>query len=71
MLRKVPKQSRSEEMVSCILAGATRVLRRTPLASTTTNHIAEVAGVSVGSVAAAASKSLLKRVCGLLAPNNW
>ncbi|WP_156380777.1 TetR/AcrR family transcriptional regulator [Pseudolabrys sp. Root1462] len=50
MLRKVPKQSRSEEMVSCILAGATRVLRRTPLASTTTNHIAEVAGVSVGSV---------------------
>ncbi|MCW5687751.1 MAG: helix-turn-helix transcriptional regulator [Pseudolabrys sp.] len=50
MLRKVPKQGRSEEMVSCILAGAARVLRRTPLASATTNHIAEVAGVSVGSL---------------------
>jgi AcrR family transcriptional regulator len=50
MLRKVPKQGRSEEMVACILDGAARVLRRTPLAGTTTNHIAEVAGVSVGSV---------------------
>lgn len=50
MLRKAPKQARSEEMVSCILAGATRVLRSMPLADTTTNRIAEVAGVSVGSV---------------------
>lgn len=50
MLRKVPKQGRSEEMVACILAGAARVLRTTPLAATSTNHIAEVAGVSVGSV---------------------
>lgn len=50
MLRKSPKQARSEEMVSCILEGATRVLRRTRLAETTTNRIAEVAGVSVGSI---------------------
>jgi AcrR family transcriptional regulator len=50
MLRKAPKQARSEEMVSCILAGATRVLRSMRLADATTNRIAEVAGVSVGSV---------------------
>lgn len=50
MLRKAPKQARSEEMVSCILAGATRVLSSVRLADTTTNRIAEVAGVSVGSV---------------------
>jgi AcrR family transcriptional regulator len=50
MLRKAPKQARSEAMVSCILAGATRVLRNTRLADATTNHIAEVAGVSVGSL---------------------
>ena len=50
MLKKAPKQARSEEMVSCILAGATRVLRSTRLADATTNRIAEVAGVSVGSV---------------------
>lgn len=50
MLRKAPKQARSEAMVSCILAGATRVLRKMRLADATTNHIAEVAGVSVGSV---------------------
>src|SRR5262245_8855560 len=50
MLRKAPKQARSEEMVSCILAGATRILRSTRLADATTNRIAEVAGVSVGSV---------------------
>lgn len=50
MLRKVPKQARSEETVACILAGATRVLRSTRLVDATTNRIAEVAGVSVGSV---------------------
>ena len=49
MLRKAPKQARAEEMVACILAGATRVLRSTRLADATTNRIAEVAGVSVGS----------------------
>jgi AcrR family transcriptional regulator len=50
MLRKAPKQARSEGMVSCILAGAARVLRSVRLADATTNRIAEVAGVSVGSV---------------------
>jgi AcrR family transcriptional regulator len=50
MLRKAPKQARSEATVSCILAGATRVLRSVRLADATTNHIADVAGVSVGSL---------------------
>lgn len=50
MLKKVPKQARSEHMVACILAGATRVLDAVPLAEATTNHIAEVAGVSIGSL---------------------
>jgi AcrR family transcriptional regulator len=50
MLKKEPKQARSEQMVSCILAGATRVLNAVPLANATTNRIAEVAGVSVGSL---------------------
>ncbi len=50
MLKKVPKQGRSERMVECILEGATRVLSTMPLAQTTTNRIAEVAGVSIGSL---------------------
>src|ERR1700756_4969875 len=50
MLKKVPKQARSEHMVACILAGATRVLSTVPLAEATTNRIAEVAGVSIGSL---------------------
>jgi len=50
MLKKIPKQTRSEQMVDCILAGATRVLNSVPLAQATTNRIAEVAGVSIGSL---------------------
>jgi AcrR family transcriptional regulator len=50
MFKKVPKQARSEHLVGCILAGATRVLNAAPLAETTTNRIAEVAGVSIGSL---------------------
>lgn len=50
MLRKAPKQARSEQMIACILAGATRVLNTVPLAEATTNRIAEVAGVSIGSL---------------------
>jgi AcrR family transcriptional regulator len=50
MLKKVPKQARSEQMVNFILAGATRVLNTMPLADATTNRIAEVAGVSIGSL---------------------
>lgn len=50
MLKKAPKQARSEQMVDCILAGATRVLNTVPLAHATTNRIAEVAGVSIGSL---------------------
>ena len=37
-------------MVDCILAGAARVLNDVPLAQSTTNRIADVAGVSVGSL---------------------
>jgi AcrR family transcriptional regulator len=37
-------------MVDCILAGAARVLATAPLSATTTNHIADVAGVSIGSL---------------------
>lgn len=50
MLKKAPKQQRSEQMVACILAGATRVFDTISVAQTTTNHIAEVAGVSIGSL---------------------
>lgn len=50
MLKKAPKQARSEQMVDCILEGATRVLNTVPLAQATTNRIAEVAGVSIGSL---------------------
>ena len=50
VLKKAPKQARSEQMVDCILEGATRVLNTMPLAQATTNRIAEVAGVSIGSL---------------------
>lgn len=50
MLRKSPRQARSEAMVDCILAGAARVLATAPLSETTTNHIADVTGVSIGSL---------------------
>jgi len=50
MLKKEPRQARSKWMVETILQAATRVLERAPLAEVTTNHIAAVAGVSVGSL---------------------
>jgi len=50
MLKNPPKQARSRRMVDDILAGATRILSTVPLERTTTNHIAEVAGVSIGSL---------------------
>jgi AcrR family transcriptional regulator len=48
--QKPPLQSRSRETVKTILEAATRVLGKEGLARTTTNRIAEVAGVSVGSL---------------------
>ena len=50
MLKKVPQQARSRQMVDFILDGAARVLNAAPLAETTTNRIAEVAGVGIGSL---------------------
>ena len=48
--RKSPRQERSADTVETILAAATRVLERESLAGFNTNRIAEVAGVSVGSL---------------------
>jgi len=48
--RKVPVQARSKEMVDTILAGAARILTNEGFAAFTTNRVAEVAGVSVGSL---------------------
>jgi len=48
--RKAPRQSRSTATVACILEAATRILNRDGLAGFNTNRVAEVAGVSVGSV---------------------
>lgn len=50
MLKKPPKQVRSRRMVDDILAGAARVLASVPLEAATTNRIAAVAGVSIGSL---------------------
>ncbi len=48
--RKSPKQPRSESMVEVLLQAATRVLDRDSLAGFNTNRVAEMAGVSVGSL---------------------
>ena len=48
--RKTPRQQRSKAMVDLILEAATRVLRRESLAGFNTNRVAEVAGISVGSL---------------------
>jgi AcrR family transcriptional regulator len=48
--RKVPVQDRSASTVAVILQAAARVLARDALAGFNTNRVAEVAGVSVGSL---------------------
>ena len=48
--RKAPRQQRSEATVAAILQAAARVLSRQSLAGFNTNRVAEVAGVSVGSL---------------------
>jgi AcrR family transcriptional regulator len=48
--RKSPRQTRSIATVAVILEAATRVLARESLEGFNTNRVAEVAGVSVGSV---------------------
>jgi len=50
LLRKQPKQARSKDMVETLLQATTRILRREGRERLTTNRVAEVAGVSVGSL---------------------
>jgi AcrR family transcriptional regulator len=48
--RKIPTQRRSKEMVAALIEATARVLKEDGYAAATTNRIAEVAGVSVGSL---------------------
>jgi|SRR5690242_18722531 AcrR family transcriptional regulator len=50
MLKKRPQQERSRAVVESILAAATRILSARRLRETSTNHIAAVAGVGIGSL---------------------
>jgi AcrR family transcriptional regulator len=49
-VRKLPRQKRSVMMVETILQAAARVLARESLDGFNTNRVAEVAGISVGSL---------------------
>lgn len=48
--RKAPLQSRAQTMVSLILEAAARVLARESLTGFNTNRVAQVAGISIGSL---------------------
>lgn len=48
--RKRPRQARSRALVDAVLEAAARVLVERGYEGATTNHIAEVAGVSIGSI---------------------
>ncbi len=48
--RKPPRQQRSRDTVETILEAATRILAKESLAGLNTNRVAEVAGISVGSL---------------------
>ena len=50
LLRKKPKQTRSKLMVDNILEASIRVLKQHPYHQFTTNRVAEVAGISIGSL---------------------
>ncbi len=49
-MRKVPQQARSQETVDAIVSAAARVLAMVGWAGFTTNKVAAVAGVSIGSL---------------------
>lgn len=49
-MRKKPRQKRSKEMVERLISATAEVLAEEGLDHTTTNHIADRAGVSVGSL---------------------
>jgi AcrR family transcriptional regulator len=48
--RRVPHQRRARATVEAILDAAIRILKREGVAAITTNRVAEIAGVSVGSI---------------------
>jgi AcrR family transcriptional regulator len=48
--RRQPQQLRARQTVEAVLDAVTRVLKREGLAGVTTNRIAEIAGVSIGSL---------------------
>ncbi len=48
--RRKPKQRRARQTVEAVLDAVVRVLKREGFSAVTTNRIAEVAGVSIGSV---------------------
>ncbi|MBB4571199.1 TetR/AcrR family transcriptional regulator [Rhizobium leucaenae] len=50
LARRIPRQHRSRQTVEAVLAAVPLVLKRHGVASITTNRIAEVAGVSIGSL---------------------
>ncbi|HEB91128.1 MAG TPA: TetR/AcrR family transcriptional regulator [Deltaproteobacteria bacterium] len=49
-LRKKPRQARAEERIGQLLDAAERVVERIGYEALTTNHVAEEAGVSIGTV---------------------
>lgn len=49
-MRRTPRQDRSRALVDTLLEATARLLAKEPLTTLTTNRIAEVAGVSVGSL---------------------
>src|SRR5580698_8218315 len=49
-VRRRPQQRRARETVEAVLDAVIRILKREGSSAMTTNHIAEVAGVSIGSV---------------------
>lgn len=49
-MRKIPQQKRSREMVGRLLDATATLLAERGLDNTTTNHVAERAGVSIGSL---------------------
>lgn len=48
--RKIPQQQRAQFTVDCILRAAESIIIKSGYDAATTNHIAEVAGVSIGSL---------------------
>jgi AcrR family transcriptional regulator len=49
-VRREPKQARARQTVEAVLEAAVRILKREGIDALTTNRIAEVAGVSIGSL---------------------